>query len=104
MLPAPNDEIQRIATALRDTWKVQWIAPGHCAGEPAFEILQKTFGDRYLYAGVGTVLPLSPNIGGRAIRGEAATLSGDDLATYREFARWSHDAMDVKLAELDHAH
>lgn len=104
LLPAPNEEIQRIATALRDTWKVQWIAPGHCAGEPAFEILQKTFGDRYLYAGVGTVLSLGANVGARSLRGEAATLAGDDLAVYRMFARTSHDAIDYKLAHAGHAH
>jgi 7,8-dihydropterin-6-yl-methyl-4-(beta-D-ribofuranosyl)aminobenzene 5'-phosphate synthase len=68
--------------------------------------LQKTFGDRFLYAGVGTVLPLSAGPGARTLRGEAAILAGDDLAAYREFARWSHDAMDFKFAQADrdHAH
>jgi 7,8-dihydropterin-6-yl-methyl-4-(beta-D-ribofuranosyl)aminobenzene 5'-phosphate synthase len=56
LLPADDDEISRIATALHDTWNVEWIAPAHCTGEPAFAILQRTFGDRYLYAGLGTVL------------------------------------------------
>lgn len=56
LLPADDDEISRIATALHDTWNVEWIAPAHCTGEPAFGILQRTFGDRYLYAGLGTVL------------------------------------------------
>ncbi|MDQ3195812.1 MAG: MBL fold metallo-hydrolase, partial [Pseudomonadota bacterium] len=44
LLPAKDDEIQRIATALNG--KVKWLAPAHCTGEPAFAILQKTFGDR----------------------------------------------------------
>ncbi len=56
LLPAQNEEIQRIATALRDGWKVEWIAPGHCTGEPAFEILQASFGERYVYAGLGTTI------------------------------------------------
>ncbi|MEO8166505.1 MAG: MBL fold metallo-hydrolase [Betaproteobacteria bacterium] len=58
LLPANDAETQRIANALHD--KVEWIAPGHCTGEPAFEILQKTFGDRFLYAGLGTTIALGP--------------------------------------------
>ena len=42
-------------TALHDTIKVDYIAPGHCTGE-SFAALQKAFGDRYLYAGLGTTL------------------------------------------------
>lgn len=61
LLPAPEEEIHRIATALRDTWKVRWIAPAHCTGEPAFEILKNTFGDRYIYAGLGTTVELRSN-------------------------------------------
>lgn len=56
LLPAEGEEIQRIATALRHDWKVEWIAPAHCTGEPAFEILKDTFGDRYIYAGLGTTI------------------------------------------------
>jgi 7,8-dihydropterin-6-yl-methyl-4-(beta-D-ribofuranosyl)aminobenzene 5'-phosphate synthase len=62
LLPASDEEITRIATALRDTWKVEWIAPAHCTGEPAFAILQKTFGDRDLYAGLGTTLVVGPRV------------------------------------------
>ena len=61
LLPAKDEETERIATALHDIWKVDWIAPGHCTGEPAFQILKKTFGDRYLYAGLGTTVTLGPN-------------------------------------------
>lgn len=62
LLPAADEEIRRIAAALRNTWKVAWIAPGHCTGEPAFAILRETFGDRYLYAGLGTTLELGPTV------------------------------------------
>lgn len=102
LLPAKDDDIQRIATSLSDN--VKWLAAAHCTGEPAFAILQKTFGDRFLYAGVGTVLPLGKGTGARALRGDAAALAGDDLATYREFARTSHDALAYKLAHAGHAH
>lgn len=52
------DEVRRIADALKDRWKVQAIAPGHCTGELAFKAIQERFGKRYLYAGVGTRLDL----------------------------------------------
>jgi 7,8-dihydropterin-6-yl-methyl-4-(beta-D-ribofuranosyl)aminobenzene 5'-phosphate synthase len=58
MVKTPDPEIERIATALHDKWKLDRIAPGHCTGEPAFAALQKTFGKDYLYAGVGTVVEL----------------------------------------------
>jgi 7,8-dihydropterin-6-yl-methyl-4-(beta-D-ribofuranosyl)aminobenzene 5'-phosphate synthase len=38
---------------------VQYVAPGHCTGEPAFTALKKAFGDRYLFAGLGTTFALS---------------------------------------------
>lgn len=51
-------DIVKIVTALHDTFKVEYVAPGHCTGEPAFTALEKAFGDRYLYAGLGTRLEL----------------------------------------------
>ena len=62
LLPATPDEITRIATTLRDDWKVEWIAPTHCTGEPAFAILKASFGDHYLYAGLGTTVELGPKV------------------------------------------
>ena len=56
LIAAPDPEIQRISAALHDQWKLDYIAIGHCTGEPTFAVLQKTFGDRYVYAGVGTVV------------------------------------------------
>lgn len=51
-------DIEKIVTALHDTFKVEYVAPGHCTGEPAFTALRRAFGDRYLYAGLGTTLEL----------------------------------------------
>ena len=51
-------DIEKIVTALHDTFKVEYVAPGHCTGEPAFAALKKAFGDRYMYAGLGTMLEL----------------------------------------------
>jgi hypothetical protein len=73
--------------ALKDTFKVESIAPGHCTGEPTFAALKKTFGDRYLYAGLGTILPLEANTRSDMRRGEGPALQQDDLTTYRRLAR-----------------
>jgi 7,8-dihydropterin-6-yl-methyl-4-(beta-D-ribofuranosyl)aminobenzene 5'-phosphate synthase len=55
---AKEDEVRRIAGALRDDWRVAAIAPGHCTGEPAFAALAEAFGERYLFAGLGESVPL----------------------------------------------
>jgi 7,8-dihydropterin-6-yl-methyl-4-(beta-D-ribofuranosyl)aminobenzene 5'-phosphate synthase len=51
---AQDDVIDRVVSALHDTYKVDYVAPGHCTGEPAFAALQKAFGSRYVYAGLGS--------------------------------------------------
>jgi 7,8-dihydropterin-6-yl-methyl-4-(beta-D-ribofuranosyl)aminobenzene 5'-phosphate synthase len=58
LVSTADPEIERIASALRDHWRLDLIAPGHCTGEPAFDALARAFGDRYVYAGLGTVVPL----------------------------------------------
>jgi 7,8-dihydropterin-6-yl-methyl-4-(beta-D-ribofuranosyl)aminobenzene 5'-phosphate synthase len=58
LVGAPDADIQRITAALHDQWKLDYVAVGHCTGEPTFAALQKTFGDRYLYAGAGTVVEI----------------------------------------------
>ena len=59
LVATPDAEIERIAHALHDTWRLDLIAPGHCTGEPAFDVLARTFGDRYVYAGLGTIVELT---------------------------------------------
>ena len=56
LIVASDPDIEKIVTALRERFKVEYIAPGHCTGEPAFAALKKAFGDHYLYAGLGTTL------------------------------------------------
>ena len=58
LVGAPDADIQRITAALHDQWKLDYVAVGHCTGEPTFAALQKAFGDRYLYAGVGTAVEI----------------------------------------------
>jgi 7,8-dihydropterin-6-yl-methyl-4-(beta-D-ribofuranosyl)aminobenzene 5'-phosphate synthase len=56
LVVAPDPEIERTVTALHDRFRVEYVAPGHCTGEPAFTALKKAFGNYYIYAGLGTTL------------------------------------------------
>ncbi len=60
LVTASGDDIARLGAALRSTWGVKAIAPGHCTGEMAFAALQQAFGAAYHYAGVGSVLVVRP--------------------------------------------
>jgi len=84
LVVAPDDAIAKVVAALKDTFKVDQVAPGHCTGEPTFAALKQAFGDRYVYAGVGTTVSLGADVDRR--RGENPALEGSDLATYRNFA------------------
>ena len=59
LVVARDPDIANIVTILHDKFKVEYIAPGHCTGEPAFIALKQAFGDRYLYAGLGTTVALT---------------------------------------------
>jgi len=56
LVTAPEDQIDLLATNLKNKWKLERIAPGHCTGEPAFLRLQKTYEEHYYYAGAGSRL------------------------------------------------
>jgi 7,8-dihydropterin-6-yl-methyl-4-(beta-D-ribofuranosyl)aminobenzene 5'-phosphate synthase len=45
--------------------KVERIAPGHCSGEDTFSAVKQIFGDKYRYAGVGTVVQLRADANSR---------------------------------------
>ena len=91
----PLDEITRIATTLRDDWKVEWIAPTHCTGEPAFAILKASFGDHYLYAGLGTTVELGPKVTTKAEAGQQRMHAMDleDVIDYR--VALAHQMLDA---------
>jgi 7,8-dihydropterin-6-yl-methyl-4-(beta-D-ribofuranosyl)aminobenzene 5'-phosphate synthase len=59
LVVANDADVAKTITALHETYKVEFVAPGHCTGEPAFAALKKAFGDRYIYAGLGTTVPLN---------------------------------------------
>ena len=100
MVVSKDDEIAKTINVIQNTYKVAYVAPGHCTGEPAFEAMSKAFGDRYLYAGVGARLMLGAkpqalvSDGTRAV--EQIGLSGEDLESYRALA----DANDQKRRGL----
>jgi 7,8-dihydropterin-6-yl-methyl-4-(beta-D-ribofuranosyl)aminobenzene 5'-phosphate synthase len=56
LVVTPDPDIEKIVTGLHDRFKVEYVAPGHCTGEPAFTALKKAFGDHYVYAGLGTTI------------------------------------------------
>ena len=86
LLPAKDDQITSIAVSLRDAWGVRYIAPVHCTGEPAFAILKETFGDHYIYAGLGTTVLLGPKVTVKAEAGQPNkdAMDEEDLRSYRE--------------------
>ena len=103
LLPAKDDEIVRIATALRDEWKVEFIAPVHCTGEAAFAALKQAFGDRYVYAGLGTTIVLGPTVKTIAEAGQPRmqTMDDEDLRSYRMLLAQSDDSQKQTLARND---
>jgi 7,8-dihydropterin-6-yl-methyl-4-(beta-D-ribofuranosyl)aminobenzene 5'-phosphate synthase len=83
----PDGDISKIVTTLHDVYHVEWVAPGHCTGEPAFATLQQAFGDRYLYAGLGMVIGLGVNPRAALGRGPTFSMDQDDIRTYRNIMR-----------------
>jgi len=86
LVVAQDEVIAKIVTALKDTFKVENVAPGHCTGEPTFRALKQAFGSRYIYAGVGTSFALGPSPTGGERKGEAPTLDQNDQPSYRKLA------------------
>ncbi len=92
LVVATDETIAQVAALLHDTAKVDYIAPGHCTGEPTFAALMQAFGDRYLYAGLGTSIGLGarPQVGSGA--SPALALDAEDRATYAVLYALSEDA------------
>jgi 7,8-dihydropterin-6-yl-methyl-4-(beta-D-ribofuranosyl)aminobenzene 5'-phosphate synthase len=101
LVVAKDEEIEKIVTTLRDTFKVAYVAPGHCTGEPAFAALKKAFGDHYLYAGLGTrfVLGDTPRALAEVGLGSTTAMDEDDLKHYRTLLAQSDDQEPNLLAK-----
>ena len=53
MLPYGRNEIYAIAAQLKNDFDVKKVAPAHCTGHLAFKILKDTYGENYVFAGLG---------------------------------------------------
>ncbi|WP_395818572.1 MBL fold metallo-hydrolase [Archangium minus] len=58
LVEASDAEVQATVSSLLDTWRIQELAPGHCSGERTFALLRSRLGQRHVFAGVGTSIPL----------------------------------------------
>lgn len=58
LLSTSDEDVERIARELHDTWRIATIAPGHCGGLAAFAALRDLYKDKYFYAGLGSSIPL----------------------------------------------
>ncbi len=104
LVVAQDPAIEKVATTLRETYKVDYIAPGHCTGEPTFAALQKAFGDRYLYAGLGTTLGVGANPRAESDRTATYALDESDLHRYRTLLAQADDLSDSGPAAVRLAH
>jgi len=82
LVTAQDAVIDKVASSLHDGYKVDFIAPGHCTGEPTFAALRKMFGERYLYAGLGTTLNVGANAGVASNLRSAPEFDGGDSRAY----------------------
>jgi 7,8-dihydropterin-6-yl-methyl-4-(beta-D-ribofuranosyl)aminobenzene 5'-phosphate synthase len=58
LVDASDADVTELVLALRDKWRVERMAAGHCTGQFAFAELIRVFGTRFDLAGVGAVVPL----------------------------------------------
>ncbi len=100
LVVSKDPDIEKIVASLHDTYKVEYVAPGHCTGEPTFTALKKAFGDRYLYAGLGTTFALgaTPKAMAEAHQKAPTTMGADDLESYRRLLGKSDELEPVLLA------
>ena len=91
LVAAQDPVIEKVVSTLHDTYKVDFIAPGHCTGEPTFAALQNAFGDRYLYAGLGTTLTLGANPRAASNQQGVPVQDDGDLRSYRALLARSDD-------------
>jgi 7,8-dihydropterin-6-yl-methyl-4-(beta-D-ribofuranosyl)aminobenzene 5'-phosphate synthase len=84
LVVAKDPEIASVIAALRDTYQVGFVAPGHCTGEATFAALKRAFGERYLYAGLGSTFELgaTPHAVDGTVAAVNSASNADDLQGY----------------------
>jgi 7,8-dihydropterin-6-yl-methyl-4-(beta-D-ribofuranosyl)aminobenzene 5'-phosphate synthase len=102
LVVAKDQDIDAIITALRDTYKVAHVAPGHCTGEPTFTALRKAFGEGYVYAGLGStiVLDIATGAAGESRPAAASALSVEDEQSYQALFSASSERRRGMFANL----
>lgn len=102
LVVAKDPEIETIITTLRDTYKVAYVAPGHCTGEPTFTALRKAFGERCLYAGLGSTITLGvpPRAADESGLTVPSVLADDDLKSYQALFTASAERRRGLFADL----
>jgi 7,8-dihydropterin-6-yl-methyl-4-(beta-D-ribofuranosyl)aminobenzene 5'-phosphate synthase len=100
LVVAQDPAIDKVAIALHDTYKVDFIAPGHCTGEPTFAALQAAFGDHYVYAGLGETVGLGANPRADSGHSPGYTMDGRDLRSYRTLLARSDDLDDSAPGQM----
>jgi 7,8-dihydropterin-6-yl-methyl-4-(beta-D-ribofuranosyl)aminobenzene 5'-phosphate synthase len=94
LVVAQDPAIEKVVRSLKDNWKVDWVAPGHCTGEPTFVALKQAFGDHYLYAGLGTVLELGETPHAGTAQAASPAMDETDWHTYHQLLAQSDDGKD----------
>jgi 7,8-dihydropterin-6-yl-methyl-4-(beta-D-ribofuranosyl)aminobenzene 5'-phosphate synthase len=56
LLPYKREELTLLANKLKNEMNVKKVAPAHCTGHLAFKVLQNTFNDDYVFAGLGSAV------------------------------------------------
>ena len=100
LVVSKDPEIEKVVGLLRDGFKVAYVAPGHCTGEATFTALRKAFGERYLYAGLGTSFALgaTPRLIAATHEKLPLALAQDDLDSYRTLLAASDGDTHAMLA------
>jgi 7,8-dihydropterin-6-yl-methyl-4-(beta-D-ribofuranosyl)aminobenzene 5'-phosphate synthase len=93
LVVAKDADIEAVIASLHDSYKVAYVAPGHCTGEPTFNALKKAYGERDLYAGLGTRIVFGATPRSVSMQ-PSATMDDDDRASYRRLLAASDDDAD----------
>lgn len=56
LLPYDRNALNELTSRLKNDLKVKKVAPAHCTGHLAFKILQDSYGEDYIFAGLGEVV------------------------------------------------
>jgi 7,8-dihydropterin-6-yl-methyl-4-(beta-D-ribofuranosyl)aminobenzene 5'-phosphate synthase len=104
LVTAQDAAIEKVVASLHDTYRVDYIAPGHCTGEPTFAALQRAFGDHDLYAGLGTTLAVGS--APHAASDRRPALNEVDWRGYRSLLASSDDleGSGLEASRLERAH